>query len=942
MVERFPQFIGREKQIGQIRSLLDSRETHILLISGAGGIGKSYLLGELDRRLNEGRLEVRSNLKHTRLISLDDTALRMPLNLKQRIAEQLDPLAFKAFSDLRVQHIRAQVEQQPLAQARHIRQEADKVFLQAFNDLASSGYRTLILLDTVESVVGAGIWDHFRQDVFPRLQNTLVILAGRDLEKVVQPQFEQELRNDKDSVVASVALIPLPPFTSGETDLYLESPDVGLRLSPDLRRKLHLLTDGHPILIALAIEWLRRGLILPEFIDKSVADLEAQKFGKQAKELNGIFRQTLVRTTLQLQAPRDKVILVMAYAHRRMDADLLARLIGQPVPESLVEELRGLPFIKCKPDESFVLHDEMQKLVEKYAWPHYDKFGLEKQKLDRIILGYYDEVIAKLKGQLEQARQVLAAAASEAGAKLETDQLVGSFNFLAENESDLWTLGAERLFYALRANLDDGCDYFISEFDAATDAYISYRELLWEEIRPWVESLEGARRYDVELRGARHLRNKGRFGEACDIACRLIDVVRDDSDREIELQIFWGSCLSRVPGQLRKAVDVLEHARELAAQTGNRPKIGQAVGSLGLVMRRAGRWDEAREYYRQAVELCQVAEQEWDLALAFNNLGYVEVLRGRYERSILLVDSALRIYEARGDVFMVGVCYSTLGEANRYALTGYEETMACYDRALAIFEEQRHTEWLSQVYQQKAIAEVQLGVPPDLDYAWKLAMRSVDLCKAGNPTGLPSALNRAGRIAQTKGELAEAERLFREGATRAEETDDVWFIIANLVHLAELIYLRDRGKPVELLIDDLSEVKGYNTRLSGYRRDAYEFPDLYGRMDRTLGHLKYDIAVRSDDQQLLDQALGHYINAYPDIARGFYVSHGVRALPQEMKEFRARIERLSPDMSMAWCKRLHDAWGGLIEMPTFPSFVAACSATTRTRLTRAEVRSGKN
>jgi tetratricopeptide (TPR) repeat protein len=942
MTEGFPRFIGRAGQIRHIQSLLDSKETHVLLISGGGGIGKSHLLGELCRRLGAGELGIRSSVRHTQVINLDDTALRVPLTLKQRIAEQIAPAAFKVFSDLRVAHIRAQIEQQPLAQARRIRQEADEAFLHAFNRLAPSGYRMLVLLDTVESVVGTGMWDHFRQDVFPRLQNTLVVLAGRDLEQVVQPQLEWELRSNENSVVAAVELMSLPPFAPTETDVYLEAPEIGLRLGPEFQRKLHLLTDGHPILIALAVEWLRRGLILPEFIDESVADLQTLKSGERAGELDGRFRQALVQTTLKLQEPRDKVFLVMAYAHRRMDTDLLARLVGQPIPGSLVEELLGLPFVKSKPDGSFVLHDEMQRLLAKYAWPQYDKFGLEKQRLNRIILDYYDETITKLKSQMERARRILAAATREAGPRLETDQIVGSFNFLAENEADLWTLGAERLSYALRADLDEGISYFISEFDAATDAYISYRELLWEEIQPRVEELQGVRRYEVELRGARHLRNKGLFGEACDAASRLMDLVQGDSDREIEVQVFWGNCLLRIPGQLRKAIEVLGAARELAVQTGNQSREGQAVGTLGLVMRRAGRWDEAREYYRQAVALCQKTGADWDLALAFNNLGYVEALRGRYERSLLLIEDALRIYKALEDTFMVGVCCSTLGEASRYARTGYEETMACYDRALDVFEEQRHTEWLSQVYQQKAIAEIQLGAPPDLERAWKLVTRSLDLCRAGNPAGLPSALNRAGRIAEARAKWTEAERLFREGVERAEEADDVWFVIANLVHLAELTYSRDRGQPPASLRDDLSEIESYSARVSGYGEDWYEFPDLYGRMDRILGHLKYDLALGSDDQRLLDQAIGHYGAAYPQIARGFYASHGVRALPQELQDLRTRIDRLPPETAWAWCQRLNDAWGDLIEMPSFPSFVAACSATTRTRLATGEVRSGKD
>jgi tetratricopeptide (TPR) repeat protein len=942
MAYEFPRFVGRKDQIKQVQSLLDSKETQILLISGGGGIGKSHLLGEVCWLLDKGALVVHSNVRHTQVINLDDTALRTPLNLKQRIAEQIAPRAFRAFSDLRIRHIRAQFERQSLEQTRQIRQEADKAFLESFNGVANTGDRLLLLLDTIEGALGTGIWEHFRQAVLPYLQNTLTVLAGRDLENTVLPQFEQELPSNEESVVASVDLMPLPPFTSSETRLYLEAPEVGIQLDSDFQTKLYLLTDGHPILLALAVEWLRRGLILPDFIDESVAALEARKSGEQAEELDGEFRQTLVRTTLQLQAPRDRVFLVMAYAHRRMDAKLLGKLIGQPVSDDLIEELRILPFIKSKEDEIIVLHDEMQRLLEEHAWPHYDKFGLEKRRLDQVLMEYYDEEMADLRNRIGRARQVLADAASEAGAKLGTGEIVQSFDFLAESESDLWILGAERLFYALRADLDKGSSYFVSEFDRATNAYITYRELLCEEIQPIRGNLDELRRFEVELRLARHLRNKGLWSDACDIAYQVMDLVRVDSGREIELQVFLGYCLSRIPGKLQEAITTLRKARELAKQVGDQSGEGQAVGTLGLIMRRAGRWDEARQFYRRAVELNQETGRGWDLAAAFNNLGYVEALRGRYERSILLIRDALRVYEALDDVFMMGVCNSTLGEANRYALRSYEETMTCYDQALAIFEEQRHIEWLSKVYQQKAIAELQLGAPPDLDHAWKLVVRSVELARSGSAADLPPALNRTGRIAQARGELIKAKQFLEEGVVRAEEVDDAWFFIANLVHLAELIYLREGGQPADTLKDCLSEIESISTRLQPFRKPPYDFPDLDGRMDRIFGHLKYDLAVREFDDELLDEALSHYIAAYPKLARGFYASHGVRALPGELEEFRSRIGKLPPKAAAVWCKRLREAWGGLIEIPSLPSFVAACTAATEKRLTKGEVQRGES
>ena len=103
-------------------------------------------------------------------------------------------------------------------------------------------------------------------------------------------------------------------------------------------------------------------------------------------------------------------------------------------------------------------------------------------------------------------------------------------------------------------------------------------------------------------------------------------------------------------------------------------------------------------------------------------------------------------------------------------------------------------------------------------------------------------------------------------------------------------------------------------------------------MERTLGNFKYDLAIRQDRPDLLEQALSHYVSAYPQIATGFFVSHGVRALPREREELGNRIDRLPAALALEWCEELSRVWADKMDTPSLMSFISARKIRARQRL----------
>jgi hypothetical protein len=57
-----------------------------------------------------------------------------------------------------------------------------------------------------------------------------------------------------------------------------------------------------------------------------------------------------------------------------------------------------------------------------------------------------------------------------------------------------------------------------------------------------------------------------------------------------------------------------------------------------------------------------------------------------------------------------------------------------------------------------------------------------------------------------------------------------------------------------------------------------------------------------------DRALGYYEGAYPLIASGYYGSHGLHKLPDELEELGKRVDALAPTEAISWCDKLRKAW----------------------------------
>jgi tetratricopeptide (TPR) repeat protein len=834
-----------------------------VLVDGPGGIGKTRLLQKIGEEYSSVSSLVVSNL-----LDLYEPGLRVPLLWEYRVAQQIERAgAFSRFWAEYRELLELELRGVSTETLSRTRDRVDEAFVQGFNRVAVER-RIVLLLDTLEDAQSVGaLWPHLL-GLMTKLSNVAWIVAGRRCDEV-RPEVEARVGSQ------NVHWLHLKEFDKGAADEYFDEyfrrPSV-IALDPEMREKIRLLTGGRPILMALAIAWLENELPLPEIEAKSVGELQLMS-GQHLQELKEEVRRALVRHLLAFENTVDRVILNMAWAERRFNTDIINHLMG-PVETDVLQRLSALPFVKVRPGENYVLHDEMRDMTVEYTWPKVDPDGTLRKKIDQMMVNYYDREIQRLEARVNELEHMRKDAREAGDARGELE----AFEELGEQGLQRDVLEAEQLFYALRADLKRGVEQFVKVYEQATArSQMSFRAMLWEEMQRFEARFGETREFRVGIRGATYLLDAGDAAAARSKGIQVLEQFAGTDDERIEALVHLGNCSLRL-GQPLEARDYYSQARDLCNKDALMGWLAVVENGLGLAYRSIGDWDEAATHYEESVRACEEFDSpSHHLASALNNYAYVLGLRGIYGQALALCDQALNLRKDLALWRSVGTSYSTMGEIYRYQ-ERYEDAFKCYEQALRILEEQDNRSWLAVVYQEWAIAKTYTG---ERDEAWTSIQRALELCERYNVRALPWALNRAGRIARARGQYDQSERFLRRGIEEAEKTGDVWFYLATMVELMESRYahLKEKGGDIQELAEESGELA---VRINEYEGKGYGFRDLFGRTRRMLGHLR--------------------------IASGYYGSHGLHRLPDELAELGKRIEGLEPEEAIRWCDELRGSW----------------------------------
>jgi len=635
---KFDVFVGRREELALVDEWAERwNTTHLIAVQGDGGVGKTWLLLEILRRYGQ-RDDVAvvyfDAAEHPFSVQYEALFLARHLGLESfpRLLAGLEELT-RSYYDL------------PILDTQAKEREVLQIGIEEIN-VQLKKRRLIYLSDTLEVLEygGEGSPIGLRvQEYATQFSNALFISAGRNVQEIM-PDFVRSFGPD------SVTYVELHNFDQVESAEFFDATDEKGFIPPDMRAKLHFLTDGRPVLLSLAVEWLSRDVPLPEIAERSLDDLEALP-DVELRGLRERFEFELVDRVRRLKHPLDRAVLTMAHISRRTDARILSALLEIPMSaaQELMRQLAELSFVKYNPTTgNCMLHDEMKNLVIQHAWPYVDPTGDVRRNLARkVIAGYYEPRIDEL--------------AQQTKAKLDAQKGPVRRATIGGAEWEHWRLEAERLHYHLQVGEEEGFAYFENRFlEAQRNNHLMRMQFLLNEME--VARYPGMRD-TLELRRAQALHLRGEAEQAIAIAQDVLARPGLSPDDRIRAHNLLGViAASTDPEDARRQY---ESALQLAQEEDTTSVIGVLHNNLGQLYQLTGRLNEAIGHFERAIEYSKQADNQPLVASATNNLAYVYRLQGDLSQADVLCRVALTQRRRLGLERDLAYSYLTKGEIDR-------------------------------------------------------------------------------------------------------------------------------------------------------------------------------------------------------------------------------------------------------------------------------------
>lgn len=224
-------------------------------------------------------------------------------------------------------------------------------------------------------------------------------------------------------------------------------------------------------------------------------------------------------------------------------------------------------------------------------------------------------------------------------------------------------------------------------------------------------------------------------------------------------------------GQDEEGMATLQCADDIALAHDNRALVAQARAELGYVDFLRGRYDRAQVWLSHSLEFADGAPMVTAKATAY--LGSVQSDRGRYLSALALLDEAVTHARAAGDVRRVAYTLSMIGRVHLLR-DDLDVAATLLDEAMEL-SHQEH--WLAFIpWPQAMRGEVELARGDAVAATALLQQAFARACRLGDPCWEGMAARGLALVAATQGETAKAFRTLADARLRANRLADpyVW------------------------------------------------------------------------------------------------------------------------------------------------------------------------
>ncbi|MEH2075852.1 MAG: tetratricopeptide repeat protein [Nostoc sp.] len=894
------EFVGREEHLNRIISLVQKTNTlHVVLVEGRGGIGKTWLLNELQNRLNQIQIGT------SEIIDCDTPIFNDAEDLCTQIAKQLYDNTYQEWL-LRLRQLREDENHLSEIAYQEERRQIEKFLVDEINR-KSRQQRLVFLIDTVEKLgqpeIRAEVWEYIA-NLCQQLDNAVFILAGRP--SVARPILERSFKEEE------ITYFELNEFTHEDVQTYIISKEEQLHfnLGKDLVQKIIVLSGGSPIMIEFGVEYAYREVI-PDWLESEDIETIPARL-----ERTGGFEAEMVRHITQLRTSMDRLTLLLSRIYP-LDSYDIANLLELSIEDAdkLFIDAQSYFFIKpVMSGNQISLHDIVRDLVDKYVWTDIDPDFEWRKRDSRIAAKYFEQKDYQLGPQ----KRIL-----EVQLSSDDSHKVANIEFLIEELKQLREFNTTRwLWNALYADLIIGFEtwYKVTNTIRTQAKKISFVKQLLTLLKQFEKDLNADQKLRLII-----------------FESRIVHALKDKSTTEHEVKKLEGILSEQSSNSSHKADiynvlgilntklhlydEALKYQQEcLSLVQGNRlsSAIPRVANQVGYLYRQLNKFNKAEEYYKlgwDAAMEVDIPDKGLTQVMASiqNNLGFLYGQQKDYVKAEQCFKAAIDMWssvESEREIADAEIASAAILVDNG----NYIKAKQLLERALSRCDNEENdnrilcrayfqlglNQWFSAEVVNEAVWDV-TQVQWDLNLlslAQDALEKSLKLAdKYGLEEELPKILHQTASVYWHLG-FQKCDRSLQEQALKLNdrsyntslEYNDMRYAIDSLVGKAEFDYY---AKAYENISDYAREL---SDRFLSYQ-NTYQL--YFGRILRIEG----DVAFQ---QANYDLAFAKYAQGIPQIFQdgGF----GPYSIQHELNLLQKKIERLPIELAKTLIQQLKHQW----------------------------------
>jgi tetratricopeptide (TPR) repeat protein len=233
--------------------------------------------------------------------------------------------------------------------------------------------------------------------------------------------------------------------------------------------------------------------------------------------------------------------------------------------------------------------------------------------------------------------------------------------------------------------------------------------------------------------------------------------VHDDAFALAHALRFLGDIAINVEADVDKAEGLLARSLTAAEKIGDEFAITRTLLFAGWVPWTRDRFDEAEVIWRRALALAGTKDR-WARVRALTSLSINQMETKSFDEALRLIEEASVLAEETGDQFSVAVTAVQKGRVFE-DLGRFEESLQWLDKGIAIFT-QLGARWeLADARAERGISKRELGRFDEAEEDLRYAIRASE--ELGERQLAGWTWRAYGRVAELKGDLAEAEKRYR-------------------------------------------------------------------------------------------------------------------------------------------------------------------------------------